>query len=526
MKTFNPLMQSRALLTYVFPVLAGCTIFVAFERYNFFPALFLLPFFLDGIRSLPTRRKMGAYWLMALVTNIGGFHWIGIVATDYGGLPGIAAWGVVLFFSLFNNLNFLLWAYLERFFGERADPFWIALLFAVTEQLNPQVFPWYFGTSLDALPVFYQAADLLGVVGLSFIAMFLIHVPWWCWKHRHSLFSTHRGLLIAQAVLILLLVGYGTRRLRQFHNAPGAGRKSLTVSVIQSNTTMEKFYGASMSARERYREFQEILALSEKAVRANSGPTDLVIWPEGAVHFPILSYDVIREAIADFARRNRTHLVCGSGELGGRDEHGRTVYYNSLFYFNPEGEIAGKYHKIVLLAFGEYIPLLETFPVLEKWLPETISQFTRGTEKPVFALGSDLHWLPLICYEDIISGFIAGFDHHRADFMVNITNDGWFGKSFASHLHKQMARPRTVEYRKPIIRALNTGSSQIIDAAGRTISVETDLYKREFINLTLNVPEEPPLTLYAIWGNAPVYTAMFVVMLLWLKRKFCSAAIT
>ena len=104
--------------------------------------------------------------------------------------------------------------------------------------------------------------------------------------------------------------------------------------------------------------------------------------------------------------------------------------------------------------------------------------------------------------------------------MVNLTNDGWFGKSDASHLHKQVARPRTVEYRKPIVRALNTGSSQVIDAAGRTISRETDLYTREFINVTLNLPHTPPTTIYSVIGNFPVYLLIAVVAILWGRRKF------
>ena len=180
----------------------------------------------------------------------------------------------------------------------------------------------------------------------------------------------------------------------------------------------------------------------------------------------------------------------------------------------------GKYRKIVLLAFGEYIPFLDTFPVIENWLPQSISHFTRGTEKPIFSIGENRHWLPLICYEDIISGFINGFDYRKADFMVNITNDGWFGKSHASHLHKQMARPRTVEYRKPIVRALSTGTSQIIDAAGRIISRETEQYTREYINLTLNVPEKPPVTVYSIIGNWPVYILIGVVAVLWVRKRF------
>ncbi|NIR48026.1 apolipoprotein N-acyltransferase [candidate division KSB1 bacterium] len=505
---------------YLYPVLAGCCIFLSFETYNFVPLLLLLPFFLNGMRELPLKNKLLGYWLMSIVMNMGGYHWISMVARDYGGLPVIASWGLVLFFSLFNNLNFMLWAYLERFFGEKSSPFIIAAIFVVTERINPQVFPWYFGTCLDSTLVLYQTADLFGVSGLSFIAMALIHMPWWIWQHRKTLWSTHKMAFMRQLGFLVFIVTYGIGALNNYGNEPAPDKKSVGITLVQSNTTMEKFYGAHLSREERWQEFQNIVRLTEKAIEQHPDTTDLVVWPEGSVHFPILNYPAVFNEIANLARRHGVYVTAGSVELGGTHPSGRRIYHNTQFVLNPEGEIVGKYRKIVLLAFGEYIPFLDTFPFLADWLPESISHFTRGTKKPVFALGEDVHWLPLICYEDIISGFMRGFDHREADFIVNITNDGWFGKSDASHLHKQMARPRAVEYRKPMVRTLNTGSSQVIDAAGRTISKETDLYVQDFINATLHLPQEPPVTLYARIGNWPVYILIAVVALLWVRRFF------
>lgn len=519
MQKLTPFLTSEKYQLYLAPIAAGIVIFLTFERFNLFPVLFLLPFLLAGMRALPLKQKLLAYWLMAMVTNLGGFNWVGIVARDYGGLPVWAALGLVVFFSIFNNLNFVLWAYLERIFGEKTNPFIIAVLFAVSEQLNPQVFPWYMGANLDSLPVFYQFADLFGVVGLSFLVLFLVHVPWWIWKNHKTIFSVKKYLFFAQVAFVLFLLIYGSWALKTYNNHPGPGKKSITVSVVQSNTSMEKFYGAILSTGQRVQEFKSILNLTKQAIEQTGRKTKLVVWPEGSVHFPILSYDRIRQPIANLAKNYDTYVICGSAEVDGRNSAGKPIYYNSLFYFNPQGKIVGTYRKIVLLAFGEYIPFLDALPFLQKWLPDTISNFTRGTEKPVFSLGDNFHWLPLICYEDIISGFIAGFNFRKADFMVNITNDGWFGKSSASYLHKQMARPRAVEYRKPIIRALNTGSSQIIDSAGRTVSKETALYTQEYINFTLNVPETPPVTLYAFWGNWPVYLLMLIVAVLWLRKK-------
>ena len=519
-KTLSEISVSPGIRQFLYPLLAGICIVLGFERYNLFPVLFFLPFFLNGMRQLSLRRKILAYWLMGIVSNLVGYHWISIVAQDFGGLPVFLAWGLVLLFSIFNNWNFLLWAYLEKVFGEKSNPFVIAGLFCVAEQVNPQVFPWFFGSCLDSVLVLYQTADLFGVIGLSFVAIALIHIPWWIWQNRSTLRSKQKRLFLGQLSFLLLITSYGIWSLNRYQNVPGPGKKSVGITLVQSNTSIEKYYGASLSRDERLEEFRSILRLSDLAIEEHPSKPHLLVWPESAVHFPILNSPTVFAEISDLAKKYEIYLTAGSVELGGTSPSGRRIYYNTEFVMNPLGEIVGKYRKIVLLAFGEYIPFLETFPVLEKWLPDTIAHFTRGTEKPTFQVGENLHWLPLICYEDIITGFINGFGHSQADFMVNITNDGWFGMSDASHLHKQMARPRAVEYRKPFVRALNTGSSQIIDAAGRTISKETQLYIQDYINATLYLPDKPPQTLYSLIGNLPVYGGMILVAFLWARRRF------
>ncbi len=513
-------LNSEKVLQFIYPVLAGCCIFLAFEGYNIFPILFLLPFFLNGMRRLPIRKKMTAYWIMATVTNLGGFGWIQHVAIDFGGMPFLAALGVLLLFSLFNNLNFVLWAYLERFFGEKSNPFIIAAFFCFAEQVNPQVFPWYFGASLDSVLVLYQTADIWGIIGLSFVAITVIHIPYWLWQNRQQLFSERKVLFAGQFLFLAVILGYGSWALERYNNNEAPGKKAVGLSLIQTNTAMEKFYGESQSVDERLKEFYNIIHLSQKAIESHPGKTDLVVWPEGGVHFPIMSYERILNPIADLAKRNGVGVAAGSVELGEKKESGRREYYNTQIVLDTEGKVESKYRKIVLLAFGEYIPFLETFPFLEQWLPETISHFTHGEEKPVFKLKENINWLPLICYEDIIAGFIDGFDHEKADFFVNVTNDGWFGKTDASHLHKQMARPRAVEYRKPLVRVLNTGSSQILDSAGRTISKNTGLYVQDTINATLYLPEQPARTVYSMIGNTPIYILILIIFGLWVREKF------
>jgi apolipoprotein N-acyltransferase len=146
--------------------------------------------------------------------------------------------------------------------------------------------------------------------------------------------------------------------------------------------------------------------------------------------------------------------------------------YNTAMMMTASGDVAGTYDKVFLMLFGEYIPFYDAIPWFTKLFPEA-SNFNRGSEPASFPLqvgGRDYRLGPLICYEDILPGFarrVAGLDPNA---FINITNDAWFGRTAEPYQHLALAVFRSVEHRLEMIRAVNTGVSAHIDAAGRVLA--------------------------------------------------------
>jgi len=141
-------------------------------------------------------------------------------------------------------------------------------------------------------------------------------------------------------------------------------------------------------------------------------------------------------------------------------------YFNTALITAGDGAIQGRYDKQYLLAFGEYLPLGETFPVLYQWSPNS-SRFSSGTSLEPLPY-RDHKISTLICYEDILPGFVNGMVRHAdPDLLVNLTNDAWFGDSTEPWIHLALAQLRAVEHRRYLIRATNSGVSAIVDPVGR-----------------------------------------------------------
>jgi apolipoprotein N-acyltransferase len=152
--------------------------------------------------------------------------------------------------------------------------------------------------------------------------------------------------------------------------------------------------------------------------------------------------------------------------------------YNTALMMAPDGTIAGTFDKVFLMLFGEYIPFYDQIPWFTKLFPEA-SNFNRGTQPasfPVTLGGRPYRLGPLICYEDIIPGFTRRVAALQPNLFVNITNDAWFGRTAEPHQHLALAVFRSVEHRLEMLRAVNTGVTAHIDAAGRvlqqTVSVD------------------------------------------------------
>jgi apolipoprotein N-acyltransferase len=195
-----------------------------------------------------------------------------------------------------------------------------------------------------------------------------------------------------------------------------------------------------------------------------------------------------------FVQTNHVKLITG----GYTHQIGTGRITNSFFAIGDNGEwMAPPYHKTVLLAFGEYMPLGEEFPFLRKMFPE-VGDFGRGPGPTVMETGG-LKIGPLICYESLFDWFVRSLANQGGQIMVNLTNDSWYGKWEQPYQHGYMTLSRAVEVRRPLIRSTNTGLSTVILATGEILDksplheVWSHLYEVPYLT-------NPPATIFMGWG--------------------------
>ncbi|MCX7885674.1 MAG: apolipoprotein N-acyltransferase, partial [Verrucomicrobiae bacterium] len=250
------------------------------------------------------------------------------------------------------------------------------------------------------------------------------------------------------AVLLVCMVFLdGLKQLR----ADGGTVRGLHVALIQGNIPQRVKFdpGEKPMIMERYR------ALTEKAALLQP---ELIIWPEtgtpGALRYDAESYTLV----TNLAALAKAPLLVGTMDVQGGD------WFNAAALVQQDGRISGLYHKIHLVAFGEYVPLRKIFPWM-KWLTPIDGSFERGTTYSVFALGTARFGV-VICFEDTIPDLYRRFILRGVDFMVNLTNDAWFKESPAAEMHLANAVFRAVESRRPLIRCTNNGVTCVVDEFG------------------------------------------------------------
>jgi apolipoprotein N-acyltransferase len=195
---------------------------------------------------------------------------------------------------------------------------------------------------------------------------------------------------------------------------------------------------------------------------------DFALWPETA--FPALlgeqfKFNALPIALSEFLKYKQLPLITGAYSV---DEKSRLIT-NSLFVLNKDGEIVPPhYSKTILLAFGEYIPGEQFFPVIRTWLPST-GQFARGPGPTELLKWNGYKMGAQICYESLFPEFSRSLANLGAQFIVNVTNDSWYGSWQEPYQHMYMTLARGIEFRRPVLRVTNTGISTVSLASGEIL---------------------------------------------------------
>jgi apolipoprotein N-acyltransferase len=281
-------------------------------------------------------------------------------------------------------------------------------------------------------------------------------------RSRESRLFPYRSAAVLLVLVVAVLL-YGVFRLRQ--EPVGV---PLKVALIQGNIDQGIKWDPGF--------MEETLSIYERlSRRATAAGVDLVVWPESAAPFFFQEPGLPSDRIIALAREIHAPLIFGSPAFD--DNALRRRYFNSAFLVSSSGEVLGRSDKIHLVPFGEYVPLAKMLPFVHK-LVEGVGDFSSGDSIATLDIGKGKVGV-LVCFEGIFPELSRGYVSAGAQLLINITNDGWYGRSSAPYQHLSMSVFRAVENGVPLVRAANTGISAIIDGKGH-VSHATPLFKEDY----------------------------------------------
>jgi apolipoprotein N-acyltransferase len=513
---------------------AGVVSALAFAPINAWPVLFctfpIAVFLLDGSASGRLGGVAGAAtagWWFGFGFFLAGLYWVGFAflvdAATFGWLMPFAVISLPAGLALFTAFGFAV----ARALWTRGAVRIVTLAVSLTaaEWLRGHVltgFPWNtYGYSLTGSLALAQGSALVGIWGLTLFGVGLFASPALLCDDP---IETPRPWLLPVVGLagLAVLAVYGTLRLQ---STPTAFVPGVRLRIMQPNLPQDdKFnYSAREGVMARY------LALSDRATGPDTmgvGDATHLIWPESPFPFllsrnPYLPAEIDPQARADFRKLlgSRTVLITGAARAAPRGAGGTLRAYNSVYLINHDGAVLDEYDKVHLVPFGEYLPFQERLASIGLMgLTKMPGGFVPGTGRKLINVPGAPHALPLICYEIVFPDQV-GLDGERPGWLLNVTNDGWFGDSSGPYQHMQQARLRAVEQGLPLVRAANTGISAVIDPVGRVIK-ELPLGVEGVLDAPLPQPLAP--TFYARHGDTPVEVAFGIAVVVVLRRRWRS----
>jgi apolipoprotein N-acyltransferase len=495
----------------VFAFAAGAISATAFAPLKFFPALLagyaVLLLLLDGVDGAPRPLRNAAWtgWAFAFGQFLIGLYWIGYpFMVD----PSVHLWqmpfavlllpaGLGLFGALGAGVALYFWR------DGPARIFVFAVCLGACEWLRGHIltgFPWNlsaygWGASLGVL----QSTAVVGAYGLSFLTILLgaslaqMFAPRPRWRFP-----------AAMTILFALLWAAGAVRLA---GAKPAYVPHVHLRIVQPDIAERDKNNPAL----KLRNWQRLIALSSHAPLAD---ITHIIWPEDAPPFLLARTPTALDEIAGLTGEKRVLITGAQRVVFGPKGF---AAYNSLYIFRPAGKPVSIYDKFHLVPFGEYLPFARTLHALgiTKLTPGEMG-FSAGDGPHTYSdMGAAPPVGPLICYEIIFPG--AATAKTRPGWLVNVTNDAWFGPWAGPRQHFLIARVRAIEEGLPLVRAANTGISAVVDPLGRIVAM-IGLNKMGYLDARL--PKALPPTPYVRFGDWGFFLLLITsVIVAWALRR-------
>lgn len=480
---------SGILLTLIFPAfnlsilawVALVPLLVAIEKKSFLKALFL-------------------GWITGAAHFMGLLHWVIVAMTYYGELSMLSSSLLLLLLALYLGLYVGIFGALLGYFRSRylddaaviAPVVWALLEYLRTYLLSG--FPWcLLGYSQYRNLLVIQMSDMTGIYGVSFIIIVvnvsLYLISKWVMNEFDS-FPVRYTLFTIGMVAVVIF--YGDFRKNTIESLD-AKSPPLRITLVQGNIDQnQKWESAYLN--------ETLLIYKELTMKAAQDPPALIVWPETAVPCYFTPESMPAHFLSNLSKQLHTPIAFGSLAYDVRKSNPNEYsYYNSAFLISPQKKVLARYDKIHLVPFGEYVPLKPLLPLVEKMVAG-IGDFSPGRHDVLFSLPRATFGF-LICYEIIFPNLSRKYGHGGVGFLVNITNDAWFGQTGAPYQHFSMAVFRAIENRVSIVRAANSGISGIIEPTGQ-IQAQTPIFVRTVLQGV--IPVNPKPTFYSQYGDIMV----------------------
>ncbi|HEY7217529.1 MAG TPA: apolipoprotein N-acyltransferase [Candidatus Binatia bacterium] len=494
------------------PVLAAILLAMPYLEPFFFPLAWIafVPLFCALSRAKSWRWAVFYGWLTGFAAHLIGFHWLVYTISAFGGFPFWLSLIVFLLYAALQGIQMALFAMLVRGAGFGPLQSFPAVFWVPMEFLFPLLFPWHLANSQVSFSWLIQNADLVGPYGASFIVMWFNAAVYRAAVERRPIPSKRFSPLAYSTLAIALSLAYGYQRIHSVAEEM-AGARKLSVAAVQGNVDIDLKWNPILAQKNLDRHRRLTDALNAVA---------LVIWPESAIEamvpedLPALPLEFMPSFNSD-----RTFFIFGAKSFRGSLGRPGGKAFNTAFFTDAKGRILAHYHKQVLLAFGEYLPFAKVLSLLPA-MPFS-DGFTPGSGPVVFHLSRGVRVAPLICYEDLMPDISRKFvSETRANILVNLTNDAWYGKSVGPWQHLWLSQFRAIETRRSLLRVTNTGVTSLVNAKGelvKTLPMFTPGVMQTDVEILNNETYYVRFGDWFAWGMTIVSLA--IVFLTW-KRSF------